>query len=121
MVRGQSIDWAAPTPFAGSDARGAFRAYASDLLDAWRDSDEPKGPASVDWQCAELAVHSWDFATELKRSTSELDPEVADRGLAFMKANLTPDNRAPVFGPEQPAPEGADAYQRIAAFAGRLV
>ena len=121
MVRGQSIDWAAPTPSAGSDPPGAFRAHASDLLDAWRDSDEPKGSASVDWQCAELAVHSWDLATALKRSTSELDPEVAERGLTFMEANLTPDNRAPVFGPEQPAPERADAYQRIAAFAGRVV
>jgi hypothetical protein len=38
-----------------------------------------------------------------------------------MQANLTDDNRGPVFGPEQPAPDGAGAYQRIAAFAGRSV
>jgi hypothetical protein len=38
-----------------------------------------------------------------------------------MQANLTDDNRGPVFGPGQPAPDGADAYQRIAAFAGRSV
>jgi hypothetical protein len=36
-----------------------------------------------------------------------------------MQENLTPENRDPVFGPAQPAPEGADAYRRIAAFAGR--
>jgi hypothetical protein len=53
--------------------------------------------------------------------TSGLDPEVAERGLAFMQASLTPDNRGPVFGPERPAPGAADAYGRIAAFAGRTV
>ena len=46
---------------------------------------------------------------------------MAERGLAFMQAGLTADNRAPVFGPEQPAPPDADAYTRIAAFAGRAV
>jgi hypothetical protein len=37
----------------------------------------------------------------------------------MMQENLTPENRDPVFGPAQPEPEGADAYRRIAAFAGR--
>jgi hypothetical protein len=46
---------------------------------------------------------------------------VAERGLAFMRANLTPDNRGAAFGPEQTAPDDADAYQQIAAFAGRQV
>ena len=53
--------------------------------------------------------------------TSTLDPQVAERGLALMRSSLTPENRGPVFGPEQPAPEDADAYERIAAFAGRSV
>jgi hypothetical protein len=64
-------------------------------------------------------VHTWDLAAALGRSTGELDPKVAARGLAFMHANLSQDNRSPAFAPEQPAPPGADAYQRIAAFAGR--
>jgi hypothetical protein len=55
----------------------------------------------------------------LHASTGALDPQVAERGLAFMEANLTQENRGPAFGPSQPAPEGADAYQRVAAFAGR--
>jgi len=38
-----------------------------------------------------------------------------------MRANLTDDNRTPAFGREQPAPDSADSYQRIAAFAGRSV
>jgi uncharacterized protein (TIGR03086 family) len=121
MVRGESIDWSAPTPAAGNDPAGAFRSHAEDLLHAWHDQDGPGGPASLDWQCAELAVHTWDLAAALGRSSGDLDPEVAERGLVFMHANLTNDNRSPAFGPEQPAPDSADAYLRIAAFAGRPV
>lgn len=121
MVRGESIDWSAPTPAAGEDPAGTFRAHASDLLDALRGQDAGSGSVSTDWQCAELAVHAWDLTTALGRSTADLDPEVAESGLAFMQANLTDDKRAPAFGAEQPSPEGADAYQRIAAFAGRAV
>jgi uncharacterized protein (TIGR03086 family) len=118
MVRDEPIDWSAPTPPAGDDPAAAFHAHAEDLLTAWREAD---GPVQVDWQCAELAVHTWDLATATHVPTGTLDAEVARRGLAFMQANLTPDNRGPVFGPEQPAPDGADAYGRIAAFAGRSV
>jgi uncharacterized protein (TIGR03086 family) len=121
MLRDEPIDWSAPTPSAGDDPAGTFRAHADDLLSAWREHSGPVEDAGLDWQCAELAVHSWDLATAVHAPTSTLDPQVAERGLAFMQANLTPDNRGPVFGPEQPAPEGADAYGRIAAFAGRTV
>jgi uncharacterized protein (TIGR03083 family) len=43
------------------------------------------------------------------------------RALAFMQAELTVDNRTGVFSPEQPVPSDADAYARIAAFAGRAI
>jgi uncharacterized protein (TIGR03086 family) len=121
MVRDEPIDWTAPTPPAGDDPAGAFRTHAEDLLGAWRKHSGPAQDAGVDWQCAELAVHTWDLATAVHAGTSGLDPEVAERGLAFMQASLTPDNRGPAFGPERPAPERADAYGRIAAFAGRTV
>jgi hypothetical protein len=65
--------------------------------------------------------HTWDLAAFSGRSTGDLDVEVAERGLAFMRANLTETNHSPAFGPEQPAPEGADGYQRVAAFSGRSV
>ena len=121
MTRGESIDWSAPTPSAGEDPVGAFRSHAKDLLRAWEEQPDSSGHADINWQCAELAVHSWDLATGIGGSTRDLDPEVAECGLAFMQANLTEDNRPPAFGPEQPVPEGADAYQHIAAFAGRFV
>ena len=121
MTRDESIDWTVPAPSAGDDPVGAFRSHAEDLLRAWEEQSDPSGHADIDWQCAELAVHSWDLAAGIGRSTRDLDPEVAECGLAFMQANLTEDNRPPAFGPEQPVPEGADVYQRIAAFAGRSV
>lgn len=121
MVRGEKVDWSAPTPHVGQERVEVFRAGVEDLLVAWRDASGRDVPMSPDWQCAELAVHSYDLAATLGRSTSDLDPEVAERGLAFMQANLTADNRGAAFGPERSAPEDADAYQRIAAFAGRAV
>jgi uncharacterized protein (TIGR03083 family) len=121
MVRGEAVDWSASTPPAGTDPAGAFRSRAADLLRAWEDKPERGGGPGIDWQCAEIAVHTWDLATAMGRSTDGLDTEVAERGLAFMEASLTRDNRAPAFGPQQAPPEGADAYQRLAAFAGRSV
>ena len=121
MARGESVDWSQPTPAAGDDPAAAFREHAEDLLTAWRELDAGGGAVSIDWLCAELAVHAWDLATALGRPTGDLDPEVAERGMAFMQANLTDDKRSPAFGPERPVPEGADAYQRAAAFAGRTV
>jgi uncharacterized protein (TIGR03086 family) len=117
MARGEQVDWSA-TPSAGAEPAAAFRANAEDLLSTAGGTD---APIPLDWQCAELAVHTWDLATALGRSTADLDPEVAEHGLDFMRASLTDDNRGPAFGPEKPAPEDADAYQRIAAFAGRSV
>lgn len=118
MVRGEEVDWSASPPHVGGDRAEAFRSAADELLAAWdrAPDDAPMGP---DWQTAEIAVHTYDLATALGRPTAELDAEVAERGLAFMRANLTPDNRGAAFAPEQQSPEDADAYQRIAAFAGR--
>jgi uncharacterized protein (TIGR03086 family) len=120
MARGEEVDWSA-TPPATDDPAATFRAAAEELLAVVREPAGGGGGIPLDWQCAELAVHTYDLATSLGRSTADLDPEVAERGLAFMRAGLTEDNRSPAFGPERPAPEGADAYRRIAAFAGRSV
>jgi uncharacterized protein (TIGR03083 family) len=115
-VRGGEIDWAELPAEVAADPLPAFDAAAAALRTAWQ---EPVEQASPDWQCAELAVHTWDLARGLGRDTADLDQRVAERGLAFMRTNLTADNRGQAFGPEQPVPEGADAYTRIAAFAGR--
>jgi uncharacterized protein (TIGR03086 family) len=117
-VRGEEVDWAGPAPHA-DDPVAAYQENVQALRSALADHPDPQ--PDVDWQCAEIAVHTWDLATALGRSTETFDAEVAERGRAFMLASLTDDIRNPAFGPELPAPEGADAYTRIAAFAGRSV
>jgi uncharacterized protein (TIGR03086 family) len=120
MVRGGEVDWTEPTPPVGEDAAGEFRARAEELLDAW-DATEVTEQNTPAWQLAEIAVHTYDLARALDTDTAQLDPEVADTGRGFMEANLTDDRRGEVFGPAQDAPVDADAYERIAAFAGRAV
>lgn len=121
MMRGEEVDWSAPPPHVGRERADTFRAGADDLLATWRAVTDGEGSMPPDWQCAEIAVHSYDLASAIGRPTADLDAEVAERALAFMQASLTPDNRGEVFRPEQPAPDEADAYQRLAAFAGREV
>jgi uncharacterized protein (TIGR03086 family) len=120
MMRGGQPDWST-TPEHVTEAWGPrFRVAADDLIHCWHQS-AGEAPVPADWQGAELAVHTWDLATALGFPLSRLDPEVAERGLAFLRANLTPDNRGPVFDAEQAAPDDAAPYDRLAAFAGRRV
>lgn len=121
LMRGEEPDWGAGPPHVGAEREQVFRTAGDALVVAWSAADRPDQPSPLDWQLAELAVHTWDLATALGETTDGLDPEVAGRALAFMRDNLTSDNRGGVFADEQPAPPGADPYTRIAAFAGREV
>jgi uncharacterized protein (TIGR03083 family) len=119
MVRGEQPDWSAPTPHVTQAWGPTFRASADELVQALQGLDSPPLPPAM--QLAEFAVHDWDLATALGLPLDQLDPHVAELGLEFMQANLTPEMRTGAFGPEQPAPPGAGPYDRIAAFAGRRV
>ena len=116
-VGGREVDWTRSPTITG-DPAAAFAEAALALRTAY---ENPAEGATPDWQCAELATHTWDLATALGHETDDLDPAPAERGLAFVRANLGDEMRGDNFGPERAAPEGADAYQRIAAFAGRPV
>jgi hypothetical protein len=50
-----------------------------------------------------------------------LDPELAEWGLRSLRDAVPADRAGSPFGTEQPAPEGATAADRLAAFAGRAV
>ena len=56
---------------------------------------------------------------DVRGQDRDLDPEVAERGMAFMSTGLTDENRGPAFGPEVQAPGDAPVYVRLAAVAGR--
>src|SRR3954447_22850078 len=71
MARGEAVDWA-EAPSAGRDPAARFRSRAEDLLGAVAGGAAPDGPVNVDWQCAELAVHTWDLATAIGRPTTDL-------------------------------------------------
>jgi uncharacterized protein (TIGR03086 family) len=120
MMRGEQPDWSGRPAWSDEDRVPAFREGATALLRTWREQGD-SAAASADWQSAELGQHAWDLARGIGRPTEDLDAEVAQRGLDFMRANLTPDRRGSVFAAEQPVPDGATAPDRLAAFSGRAV
>lgn len=119
MMRGEEPGWTEP-PHVAESWGPTFRVTGDDLVHAWHELDGD-APVPADFQVAELALHTWDVATAIGYPLDRLDSEVAEVGLAFLQANLTDENRAPAFGPEKQASEGAGPYERLAAFAGRTV
>lgn len=120
MARGEKPDWSAgPRPVAGNWVTD-FRSNADDLIHHWHRLGAAADAGQVDWEIAEIAVHTWDVARATGQSPP-LVPEVAERGLAFMSAMLTPERRGDAFGPEARLPDDAPVYDRLAAFAGRAV
>ena len=92
MMRGEQPDWSAVRRTSTTAGHWPSVPSADDLVDLWNQWYAAEG-SDPDWQTAELAVHSWDLAHALGRSTGELDPAVAEQGLAFMKANLRAEMR----------------------------
>lgn len=117
MARGGEPDWTSLSDH-HADPAPVLRQAADEIVAAL-ESGESQAPAGM--IASEVAVHTWDLATALGRDTDELDPALAETGYAFMSESLTPERRGDAFKPEQLAPEGANAYERIAAFAGRSV
>jgi uncharacterized protein (TIGR03086 family) len=117
-MHGEEPDWKTEPPAIGSEWAQVFRNAADDLIHAWHQQGDKADPRVVDWQTAELAVHTWDLARATGQS-AQLDPEVAERALAFMSAGLTPENRGNAFESEVDVEDDAPVYHRLAAFAGR--
>ncbi|QII04327.1 maleylpyruvate isomerase family mycothiol-dependent enzyme [Rhodococcoides fascians A25f] len=116
MARGDEIDWSA-SPEPSSDPIPLWTESTRELL-AEIDAGSPLPLGMV---AAEFSVHAWDLATALGRGTDDLDQTVPEEGMVFMSANMTDERRGGAFDPEQPAPDDANAYERLAAFAGRTV
>jgi uncharacterized protein (TIGR03086 family) len=120
MMRGEQPDWSAVPPHVAESWGPAFRVAGDDLVHAWHEQTGD-APVPAAFQTAELAIHTWDVASAIGFPLDRLDPEVAERGLGFLRSNLTDENRGPVFGAEQQVAADAGPYERLAAFAGRAV
>ena len=118
-----------------SDAPDQLRQAAENAAQAWDDDskmsstftmpwgEEYTGAALVDMYLAELAAHAWDLA-QATGQIDKLDASVAVAGLEGARAMIKPEYRDMVepgspFGEEVPPPQGANDWDRLAAFMGR--
>ena len=79
------------------------------------------GSVLVDMYLTELATHTWDLAAATGQ-LERLDISLAAPVLAAAQGMLKPEYRnaeGSPFGPEVDPPEGATAWERVAAFMGR--
>jgi uncharacterized protein (TIGR03086 family) len=83
---------------------------------------EAPGSMLVQQAVIELLSHGWDLARATGQGT-DLAPAVAEETLAVVRLWYRDQPRGPgqAFGPEQPAPAGASAADRLAAFLGRAI
>lgn len=116
------------------DWAAAYEAGRARLAAAWADDAKLDMPVSVPWGempgraylssgCVlETVAHTWDLSQALGHPLP-LDQELGEYALQWARQALTADRRGEgvPFGPVQPAPEGADAYARLAAWLGRAV
>ncbi|MYT29194.1 MULTISPECIES: TIGR03086 family metal-binding protein [unclassified Streptomyces] len=115
----------------GDDPRAAFEESARAALAVFRSSGmtartfgphEAPGALLVQQVVIELLAHGWDLARALDAPTG-LAPEVAEETLAAARRlyGAAPRTAGGSFAPERPAPPGATAADRLAAYLGREV
>ena len=135
MLDGTAGDDAAPDYAAGDSvaayeeslriAQAAFTAEGALDRVVQMPQGEFPGVVVLGFATTDQFVHGWDLARAIGLPTAGLDPELAEDLLAQARLAVTADYRGPdgvaVFGPERPAPVGAPASDRLAAFLGRSV
>jgi uncharacterized protein (TIGR03086 family) len=100
-----------------------LRTRGNTLINLWREvsATDALMVGDPDWQSAEIAIHTWDLARALGRSTEGLDESVAQRALVTLDRTLGPARKGRAWQDAKSAPEGSDAYTHLAAYAGRDV
>ena len=119
--------------YVGSDPVASFKAAADEAIAALKADPgvlgrtvkmpfgEMPGAAVAGVFANDEFAHAWDIAKATGQST-DLNPLLAEGCLAAAKQMITADFRKPgFFDAEVPAPEGAAAADRLAAFLGRQV
>ncbi len=135
-VVGEGGDGLAVRPFADDVPddgwTAAYEEVRTRVLKAW-ESDarmtalvrvpwgEVPGSAALSGYVMELVTHIWDLSEALGHPL-ELDPELAEFALTTARRVLPADRRddSVPFGAVQPAAEGADVYEQLAAWLGRV-
>ncbi|MEU6275576.1 TIGR03086 family metal-binding protein [Streptomyces populi] len=135
-VIGEGGDGLAVRPFADGVPDDGWSAAYDGVRDrvraGWADDARLDAPVRVPWgevpghvalagYVMEAVTHTWDLSEALGRPL-ELDPELAGFALAIAERVLPDEGREDPelpFGAVAPAPEGADAYGRLAAWTGR--
>ena len=116
VVGTDPVDW-------WHDLADDARSGLTDDTDLDRVVDSPRGPRSVgeglSFPAVDLFVHGWDLATATGQTIT-----IPDEAIAFTKMmfDTVPEERsrsAGVFGPAQPAPDGATPTEAIIAWTGR--
>ncbi|WP_460069704.1 TIGR03086 family metal-binding protein [Streptomyces sp. YKOK-I1] len=109
----------------------AYDEVRTRAVKAWESEERMAAPVRVPWgevpgdaalsgYVMEIVTHTWDLGESLGHPVA-LDPDLAEFALAAGHRNLPDperDSRTP-FSSAHPAPEGADAYTRLAAWLGR--
>jgi uncharacterized protein (TIGR03086 family) len=109
----------------------AYDDVRTEVRRAWADDTRLDAPVRVPWgetpgraalsgYVMEAVTHTWDLSEALGRPL-ELDPELAEFALSIAQ-RILPDEQPREdlpFASQAPAPEGADAYGRLAAYLGR--
>ncbi|GGW74320.1 hypothetical protein GCM10010503_59840 [Streptomyces lucensis JCM 4490] len=135
-VVGEGGDGLAVEPVAEGVADDGWAAAYDEVrvrvLKAWESDERMTTPVRVPWgevpgraalcgYVMEIVTHTWDLAEALGRPYA-LDPELAEFALATARQVL-PDSRPrdeeTPFADRHEAPEGAGAYERLAAWLGR--
>lgn len=81
---------------------------------------EIPGRAALSAYVMEIVAHTWDLSEAIGRPLA-LDPEPAEFALAAARQALPEGPReGRPFDAPVPAPEGAGAYERLAAWLGRV-
>lgn len=119
MLQGSPPGWNGREDY-GANLGEELRTRGNALVNLWRELGEA-AMVDPDWQAVEIAVHTWDLATALGRPTDGLDEPVAQRALVTMDRLLGPVRKGRAFADARSAPAGANAYDHLAAYAGREV
>ncbi|UDY24475.1 maleylpyruvate isomerase family mycothiol-dependent enzyme [Nocardioides sp. Kera G14] len=122
MLQGSPPGWNGREDYA-AHLGDELRTRGNTLINLWREVSAADAlmVGDPDWQSAEIAIHTWDLAVALGRSTADLDEPVAQRALVTLDRTLGPTRKGRAWQDARRAPDGSHAYEHLAAYAGRPV